>query len=90
MIEISKVLDYNPHVIVIADEVYEHLTFDGRKHIPFATIGENWDKTVTIYSGGKLFNSTGWKIGFTLGPEWMILEMAIMHDVFVFCHNSVG
>ena len=50
-------------LIVVTDEVYEHLTFDGRAHIPLATLPGMRDRTVTISSGGKTFNTTGWKVG---------------------------
>ena len=49
-------------LIVVTDEVYEHLTFDG-EHIPIATLPGMADRTVTISSGGKTFAVTGWKIG---------------------------
>jgi len=50
-------------ITVIADEVYEHLTFDGHEHIPIATLPGMRGRTVTIGSAGKSFNVTGWKIG---------------------------
>jgi len=49
--------------IVVTDEVYEHLTFDGRAHIPLATLPGMAERTVTISSGGKTFSVTGWKVG---------------------------
>ena len=66
---ISEILNDFPEVLVIADEVYEFLTFDNRKHHYFASIGDNWTRTVTIFSGGKLFCCTGWRIGWVIGPE---------------------
>ncbi len=56
-------------LIVVTDEVYEHLTFDG-EHIPIASLGGMADRTVTISSGGKTFAVTGWKIGWVCArPE---------------------
>src|SRR5262249_16947253 len=49
--------------VAICDEVYEHLTFDGRAHIPLATLPEMRERTVRIGSGGKIFSLTGWKVG---------------------------
>ena len=49
--------------IVVTDEVYEHLTFDGTEHVPVATLPGMADRTVTISSAGKTFSLTGWKIG---------------------------
>ena len=50
-------------LVVVADEVYEHLTFDGRRHVPIATLPGMRERTVTISSAGKTFSVTGWKIG---------------------------
>jgi N-succinyldiaminopimelate aminotransferase len=50
-------------VTVIADEVYEHLTFDGCEHVPICSLPGMADRTVTISSAGKTFSVTGWKVG---------------------------
>ncbi|WP_295702266.1 pyridoxal phosphate-dependent aminotransferase [Lapillicoccus sp.] len=54
---------------VVTDEVYEHLVFDGRQHIPVATLPGMADRTITISSGGKTFSATGWKVGWVTGPQ---------------------
>ncbi len=59
-------------LIVVTDEVYEHLVFDGRIHIPMATLPDMAERTLTISSGGKTFNTTGWKIGWMSGPEALV------------------
>jgi N-succinyldiaminopimelate aminotransferase len=59
-------------LIVITDEVYEHLLFDGRQHVPMATLPEMWERTLTISSGGKTFHTTGWKIGWMSGPAPLV------------------
>jgi N-succinyldiaminopimelate aminotransferase len=55
-------------LIVVTDEVYEHLTFDGAEHIPMATLPGMRERTLCISSGGKTFNTTGWKIGWVCAP----------------------
>ena len=56
-------------LLVVTDEVYEHLVFDG-EHVPLATLPGMRDRTVTISSGGKTFSFTGWKIGWACAnPE---------------------
>ena len=55
-------------LIVVTDEVYEHLTFDGLVHTPIATLPGMRERTLTISSGGKTFNTTGWKVGWIVGP----------------------
>ncbi len=59
-------------VLVVTDEVYEHLVFSGAEHIPLATLPGMADRTLTISSGGKTFNTTGWKIGWMCGPSRMV------------------
>jgi len=53
---------------VVTDEVYEHLAFEGREHIPVATLPGMWERTLTISSAGKTFSTTGWKVGWVSGP----------------------
>lgn len=88
--ELSDALKEHPHIVVLADEVYDFLTFDGRKHIPFATVGDNWKKTVSIYSGGKLFSCTGWKIGWCFGPAAIIKMGAIISNTVYYTGNTPG
>jgi N-succinyldiaminopimelate aminotransferase len=59
-------------LLVISDEVYEHLVFDGRRHLPPATYPGMAERTVTISSAAKMFNCTGWKIGWACGPAQLI------------------
>ena len=55
-------------LVVVTDEVYEHLTFDDHAHVPIATLPGMFERTVTISSSGKTFSFTGWKIGWATGP----------------------
>jgi N-succinyldiaminopimelate aminotransferase len=59
-------------LVVITDEVYEHLLFDGRQHRPLATYDGMAERTITISSGGKTFSFTGWKVGWATGPADLI------------------
>lgn len=59
-------------LVVISDEVYEHLTFDGLPHIPISTLPGMARRTLTIGSGGKSFSLTGWKVGWATGPAALI------------------
>ena len=62
-------------LVVISDEVYEHLAFDGLPHIPIATLPGMAERTLTISSGGKSFSFTGWKIGWATGPADLVRAM---------------
>ena len=59
-------------LLVVTDEVYEHLVFTGAEHVPMATLPGMAERTLTISSGGKTFNTTGWKIGWACGPTPMV------------------
>jgi N-succinyldiaminopimelate aminotransferase len=59
-------------LIAVTDEVYEHLLYDGRTHVPLATLPGMAERTVTVSSAGKTFNCTGWKIGWVCGPPELV------------------
>ena len=59
-------------VLAITDEVYEHLVFDGREHVPLSTLPGMAERTLTISSSGKTFSFTGWKIGWATGPRALV------------------
>jgi len=59
-------------LVVVTDEVYEHLTFDDHAHVPVATLPGMFERTVTISSSGKTFSFTGWKIGWVSGPPDLV------------------
>jgi len=63
-------------LIVITDEVYEHLTFaeDGRahEHVPIATLPGMWERTLSLSSAGKSYSVTGWKVGWATGPAELV------------------
>ena len=59
-------------LVVVTDEVYEHLVFDDHEHVPIATLPGMFDRTVTISSSGKTFSLTGWKIGWATGPADLV------------------
>jgi len=58
-------------LLVVSDEVYEHMVFDG-SHRPIATFPGMWDRTITVSSAGKTFSFTGWKIGWACAPAALI------------------
>ena len=60
-------------LLVVSDEVYERLTFDGREHLPIGSYPGMAQRTVTISSAAKMFNCTGWKIGWACGSPELII-----------------
>lgn len=72
------------NVLVIADEVYEHMVFEPNKHIRICTLPDMWERTLTIGSAGKTFSATGWKLGWTYGPANLIKNMQLVHQNSVY------
>ena len=70
--------------VVICDEVYEHLAFDGLAHVPLATLPGMRERTVRIGSAGKIFSLTGWKVGWLTGPKAMIEVIGKAHQFLTF------
>ncbi|MBB6628367.1 pyridoxal phosphate-dependent aminotransferase [Nocardioides sp. KIGAM211] len=59
-------------LVVITDEVYEHLTFDDHEHVPLATLPGMFERTLTLSSAGKSYSFTGWKVGWATGPADLV------------------
>jgi len=67
-------------LIVVSDEAYEHMWFDGSPHVPMATLPGLWDRTITVGSGGKMFSFTGWKVGWASGPADLIAAVRVVRQ----------
>ena len=72
------------NVMVVTDEVYEHLVYDGVRHIPIATIPGMRERTMTISSMGKTFSLTGWRVGWMTGPEHLVAAVQTAHQFITF------
>lgn len=70
--------------VVVADEVYEHLVFDGSRHVPIATLPGMAERTLTISSAGKTFSVTGWKVGWVSGPAGLIEAVTTVKQFLTF------
>jgi len=68
----------------ICDEVYEHLTFDGARHIPLMTLPGMWERTMRVGSAGKTFSLTGWKIGYVTAEARLSSLVAKAHQNLTF------
>ncbi|MDQ7034824.1 MAG: aminotransferase class I/II-fold pyridoxal phosphate-dependent enzyme [Anaerolineae bacterium] len=77
-------------VTVISDEVYEHLTYDGAKHIPIATLPDMFERTLTVSSAAKTFSATGWKVGWVTGHPDLITGVWRVHQNVTFAVNHPG
>lgn len=70
--------------IVIADEVWEHVLFDGRRHVSVLALPELRERSVKIGSAGKIFNLTGWKVGFVVAEPSLLKVLAKAHQYITF------
>ncbi len=75
-------------IVVAADEVYEHIVFDGRRHESCARFPELAERSFVISSFGKTYHVTGWKVGYVLAPRELTLEFRRAHQFVVFTVNT--
>ncbi|KAJ4469531.1 pyridoxal phosphate-dependent transferase [Lentinula aciculospora] len=87
-LEVIATLAKEHNLLVMADEVYDTLVFDGKEHVRIATLPGMWDRTVTVGSAGKSFAATGWRVGWLIGPESIIRPTLAASTRIVFCSNS--
>ena len=80
--ELSLIADFSKKydVIVITDEIYEHIIYENLKHIPIATLPGMRERTITISGVSKTFSVTGWRIGYILAPEKLTKGIRKIHD----------
>ncbi|MFT6632677.1 MAG: kynurenine--oxoglutarate transaminase/cysteine-S-conjugate beta-lyase [Bacteriovoracaceae bacterium] len=81
---LADILKEYPQCLIIADEVYEHIVYDDNIHIPIASLPGMFERTISIYSAGKTFSVTGWKIGWAIGPKELIRKLQLTQQWVVF------
>jgi methionine aminotransferase len=74
-------------IVVVADEVYEHIVFDGARHESAARFPGLAQRSFIVSSFGKTYHITGWKIGYVLAPRELTVEFRKVHQYLVFCVN---
>ncbi len=78
----------NTNIIVISDEVYEHLVFDGLQHESVLKYPELMRRSFVCFSFGKTYSCTGWKMGYCIAPELLMHEFRKIHQFNAFCTNT--
>ncbi|WP_374950370.1 methionine aminotransferase [Mucilaginibacter sp.] len=78
----------NQDILILSDEVYEHLVFDGEVHHSMARYPELQQRSFIISSFGKTFHATGWKMGYCLAPAYLTQEFRKIHQFLVFSVNT--
>ncbi|MEM7034537.1 MAG: aminotransferase class I/II-fold pyridoxal phosphate-dependent enzyme [Chloroflexota bacterium] len=72
-------------VVVITDEIYDHIYYDDHEHIPIATLDGMYERTMTIGGMGKTFAVTGWRLGYVCAPEPYATAVRTVHDFTTIC-----
>jgi methionine aminotransferase len=78
----------NQDILILSDEVYEHLIYDGQSHLSMARYPELKQRSFIVASFGKPFHATGWKVGYCIAPAHLMNEFRKVHQFLVFCVNA--
>jgi len=84
MQELQKILS-NTNIFLISDEVYEHLVFDGKQHNSVLKYPALYNRSFVCFSFGKVYNCTGWKLGYCVAPKTYTEEFRRLHQFDAFC-----
>ena len=76
-------------LLVVADEIYEKLIYDGMEHVSIASLPGMSDRTITVYSFSKTYAMTGWRVGYAVGPTPIMKEMTKIQEFSVSCAAAV-
>lgn len=87
MLELEKIVS-GTEICIVSDEVYEHIIFDGLQHESVMLYPGLAERSFVIFSFGKTYHTTGWKIGYCLAPENLMTEFRKVHQFVVFCTNA--
>lgn len=87
MHELEKLVK-GTNILIISDEVYEHIIFDGKKHESVCKYPVLAERSFIVYSFGKTYHATGWKMGYCFAPENLMTEFRKVHQFIVFTSNT--
>ena len=88
--KLAEVFERHPHVIVISDEIYEHINFTEEGHASLAQFPSIKDRVVVVNGMSKAFAMTGWRIGYAAGPEWIIRACEKLQGQFTSGTSSIS
>lgn len=76
------------NILILGDEVYEHIVFDKNSHHSLLRYPNLWERSLITCSFGKIFHITGWKVGYCLGPSYLMKEFRKVHQYITFSVNT--
>jgi len=86
LLELEKITS-DSDIIILSDEVYEHIVFDNQSHESICKYKELANRSLAVFSFGKTFHVTGWKLGYCIGPKELMTEFRKVHQFNVFSCN---
>lgn len=87
---LAEVLKDYPRVLVMSDDIYEHIVYEGKFASFASAVPQMADRTLTINGVSKTYAMTGWRLGFAAGPEWLISALAILQSQSTSCPNAIA
>ncbi len=87
LLQLEKLVK-NTNIIILSDEVYEHIVFDGKRHESVCRYPGLAERSLICCSFGKTFHATGWKTGYIVAPSALMKEVRKTHQFMVFCTNT--
>lgn len=85
--ELTKIVS-GSDIVILSDEVYEHIIFDGEKHWSIAGVPELAERSMVVSSFGKTYHTTGWKAGYIIAPVQLTRELRRVHQFMSFSVNT--
>jgi aspartate/methionine/tyrosine aminotransferase len=83
--KIANILRLFPKITILSDEVYEFMCFDKTKHFRFASLPDMYERTISLFSAGKTFSCTGWRVGYAISCKKIATKILKAHATNVFC-----
>ncbi len=81
--ELKKIV-IDSNIIILSDEVYEHIVFEEKRHESMCRYPELIDRSIVVYSLGKTYHTTGWRMGYVCAPEWIMKEIVSAHQYQIY------
>ena len=87
MLQLEKITHHSD-IVILSDEVYEHVIFDGLEHQSVLRYPKLAERSLVVFSFGKTFHATGWKLGYCVGPSNLMEEFRKVHQYMIFAVNT--
>ncbi|KAL9224533.1 hypothetical protein vseg_000558 [Gypsophila vaccaria] len=90
LLQIAEIVASHPRLLVLSDEIYEHIIFPPAVHTSFASLPGMWERTLTVNGFSKAFAMTGWRLGYLAGPKHFVTACAKIQSQMSSCANSIS